>query len=125
MHLTSSKFVSYRLASLLGTEVVVPVNDKDGKPELNEDGTTKTQVGFRPFINYQINLRAPLPTVEAEIEALTAELGQKVAQQKLAEAKGEPLPAPTAVALDDEKVTKSNGVAKKPVKAAAKRKGNL
>ena|SRR5271154_2695876 len=48
----------------LGTEVIVPVNGEDGKPELNEDGSTKTQAGFRPFINYSVNLSVPKP-VEA------------------------------------------------------------
>lgn len=45
----------------LGHEVTVPVNGQDGKPELNEDGTQKTQKGFRPFINYNVNLSIPEP----------------------------------------------------------------
>jgi len=45
----------------LGTEVTVPVTGEDGKPELNEDGTPKTQKGYRPFINYNVNLSIPQP----------------------------------------------------------------
>ncbi len=52
----------------LGTEVTVPVNGADGKPELNEDGTGKTATGFRPFINYNVNLSVPKP---AEATATT------------------------------------------------------
>jgi hypothetical protein len=45
----------------LGIEVTVPVNGADGKPELNEDGTEKTQLGFRPFVNYAVDLQVPKP----------------------------------------------------------------
>jgi hypothetical protein len=48
----------------LGIEVTVPVNGADGKPELNADGTEKTQLGFRPFVNYAVDLAVPKP-VEA------------------------------------------------------------
>lgn len=47
--------------SALGVEVTIPLNGADGKPELNEDGTAKTQQGFRPFINYNVNLSIPQP----------------------------------------------------------------
>jgi|SRR5271166_2146060 len=82
----------------LGTEVTVPVNKEDGTPDLNPDGTPKTQVGFRPFINYAVDLSVPKP---AEV------------------------PAPTAVAVEpvDGRYTakKSNGRAEKP---KSKRKAN-
>jgi hypothetical protein len=45
--------------SALGVEVTVPVRGEDGKPETNEDGSAKTQTGFRPFINYAVNLSVP------------------------------------------------------------------
>jgi hypothetical protein len=106
----------------LGMEVNVPVNGADGKPELNEDGTPKTQAGYRPFVNYSVNLRAPAANLQGEIDALKAELGAKLAEQAAQAAA--PLPAPAAVVVDD-KTVKTNGVAKKPVKAQAKRKGNL
>jgi len=48
--------------SALGLEVTVPVRKEDGTAELNEDGTPKTQTGFRPFINYAVNLSVPAPT---------------------------------------------------------------
>lgn len=47
--------------SALGIEVTVPVNKADGTPDTNEDGTPKTQLGFRPFVNYNVNLSAPAP----------------------------------------------------------------
>src|SRR5271157_1449228 len=56
----------------LGTEVTVPVKKEDGTVETNEDGTPKTQVGFRPFINYSVNLtvpKAPEPTTVAPVTA--------------------------------------------------------
>ena len=45
--------------SALGIEVTIPVKGEDGTPETNGDGTTKTQTGFRPFINYAVNLSVP------------------------------------------------------------------
>lgn len=50
--------------SALGTEVVVPVKDGEGKVQLDEAGQPVTQVGFRPFINYNVNLVIPAPTAE-------------------------------------------------------------
>jgi hypothetical protein len=47
--------------SALGLEVTVPVRKEDGTTETNEDGTPKTQTGFRPFINYAVNLSVPTP----------------------------------------------------------------
>lgn len=49
--------------SALGIEVTVPVRKEDGTVDANEDGTPKTQNGFRPFINYAVNLT--VPTAEA------------------------------------------------------------
>jgi hypothetical protein len=43
----------------LGTEVTVPVLKEDKTPETNEDGSPKTQVAFRPFINYSVTLQIP------------------------------------------------------------------
>ena len=54
----------------LGTEVTVPLKKEDGTPDLNEDGSPKTQLGFRPFINYNVNLSIPQPAEAAP--ALTA-----------------------------------------------------
>ena len=62
--------------SALGIEVTVPLKKEDGTPDLNADGSPKTQTGFRPFINYAVNLTVPeaapavaatpvLPTVSA------------------------------------------------------------
>lgn len=47
--------------SALGIEVTVPVRKEDGTADTNEDGSPKTQVGFRPFINYAVNLSVPAP----------------------------------------------------------------
>lgn len=65
--------------SALGTEVTVPVRKEDGTVDTNEDGTTKTQVGFRPFINYAVNLLPVFETPEAEIEYLTKLLADRKA----------------------------------------------
>jgi hypothetical protein len=45
--------------SALGVEVTVPLRKEDGTPDTNEDGSAKTQSGFRPFINYAVNLSVP------------------------------------------------------------------
>ena len=45
--------------SALGVEVTVPLRKEDNTPDLNEDGSPKTQTGFRPFINYAVNLSVP------------------------------------------------------------------
>lgn len=50
----------------LGTEVIVQLKKEDGTPDLNEDGSPKTQLGFRPFINYNVNLTIPPPEVVGE-----------------------------------------------------------
>jgi hypothetical protein len=52
--------ISEGLAAL-GTEVTVPVKDEEGKVKLGENGQPETQVGFRPFINYNVNLQIPKP----------------------------------------------------------------
>jgi hypothetical protein len=51
--------------SALGIEVTVPVRKEDGTTETNEDGSPKTQTGFRPFINYAVNLTVPAPETTA------------------------------------------------------------
>jgi hypothetical protein len=82
----------------LGTEVTVPVLAEDGKTQLkNDDGTPKTAIGFRPFINYAVNLTIPYASLEAEIEALKKQLGDKLAQQT-AEKLAAEAPVATAVA---------------------------
>lgn len=45
----------------LGIEVTVPLKNEDGTNSTNEDGSVKTQTGYRPFINYQVNLSIPKP----------------------------------------------------------------
>jgi hypothetical protein len=69
----------------LGIEVTVPVNGADGKPELNADGTEKTQLGFRPFVNYAVDLAVPKPA-EAPA-AVTVEPVKKGNGKAVAEAK--------------------------------------
>src|SRR5271170_1773591 len=101
----------------LGTEVIVPVNDAEGKPELDAEGKPKTQVGYRPFINYSVNLRVPAANLQGEIDALKKELGEKLAEQAA-------IPAPAAVTVEPEDgrytAKKANGKAevKPKVKAA-------
>src|SRR5277367_3790609 len=56
--------------SALGLEVTVPIRKEDGTTETNEDGTPKTQTGFRPFINYAVNLTVPSPA-DAPVVAAT------------------------------------------------------
>jgi hypothetical protein len=51
--------------SALGIEVTVPVRKEDGTPATNEDGSAKMQTGFRPFINYAVNLTVPAPAEAA------------------------------------------------------------
>ena len=59
----------------LGTEITVPVLKEDKTPDLNDDGTPKMQSGFRPFINYGVNLTVPQPaaTVDGREPALAPE----------------------------------------------------
>ena len=45
--------------SALGYEVTVPVTTEAKEPVLNADGSPQTQVGFRPLINYAVNLVVP------------------------------------------------------------------
>ena len=54
--------------SSLGVEATVTLRKEDGTPETNEDGSPKMQVGFRPFVNYAVNLSVPAPA-EAPKEA--------------------------------------------------------
>jgi hypothetical protein len=53
--------------SALGLEVTVPVRKEDGTTETNEDGSPKTQIAFRPFINYAVNLAVPVPEAAAPV----------------------------------------------------------
>jgi hypothetical protein len=72
----------------IGCEIAVPLKKEDGSPDLNEDGSPKTQAGFRPFINYQINLYAPGVTPQDDIKNLKAVIKVKQAEiQKAQEAK--------------------------------------
>lgn len=102
----------------LGTELTVPVLKEDGQtPETNEDGTPKTQVGFRPFINYGVNLIPLFPSVEEEIVFL-----QKLVAEK--QASGEALKAAEVRATADaDSVATTGGVSKTP-KPKSKRKAN-
>jgi hypothetical protein len=63
----------------LGTEVTVPLKKEDGSPDLDYKGVQKTQPGFRPFINYNVNLSIPQPEkaepVEVRAEAPKAAKG--------------------------------------------------
>lgn len=45
----------------LGIEVTVPVTKEDGTADTNDDGTPKVQLGFRPFVNYAVDLSVPKP----------------------------------------------------------------
>jgi hypothetical protein len=60
--------------SALGTEVTVPVRKEDGTPETDADGSPKLQTGFRPFINYAVNLSVPeaAPAAQPEARAVPA-----------------------------------------------------
>jgi hypothetical protein len=84
----------------LGIEVTVPVLKEDKTAELNEDGTPKTQVGFRPFINYNVTLQIPQPAAATAVSPVVPAL-----------------PAPTAVSAPA-------GTQKAKGKASAKRKAN-
>jgi hypothetical protein len=45
----------------LGVEVTVPAKDEKGEVKLDADGKPETQLGFRPFINYNVTLSVPKP----------------------------------------------------------------
>jgi hypothetical protein len=62
----------------LGIEVTVPLKNEDGTPSLDEKGQQKTQTGYRPFINYQVNLSIPKP-----VEAVPAAPEQVVEAQPI------------------------------------------
>lgn len=55
--------------SALGVEVTVPVRNEEGVAQTNEDGSPKTQTGFRPFINYAVNLSVPEAAAQKVPEA--------------------------------------------------------
>lgn len=63
----------------LGIEVTVPLKNEDGTPVLDDNGVQKTQTGYRPFINYQVNLSIPKP-----VEATPAAPEQVVEAQPIA-----------------------------------------
>src|SRR5271157_1744647 len=84
--------------SALGIEVTVPVLKEDKTPETNEDGSPKMQTGFRPFINYAVNLTVP---------------------EQAAPVAAAPAALPAPVAAPAAKAEKSKGKAK-----AAKRRPN-
>lgn len=48
----------------LGIEITVLLNKEDGTPDLTENGTPRTQDGFRPFVNYIVDLSMPSPTAD-------------------------------------------------------------
>lgn len=66
----------------LGTEVIVPVKNEAGEVELDADGKPKTQIGFRPFINYQVNLSVPKPAEVPTVEAVPVEATKLPAVKK-------------------------------------------
>jgi hypothetical protein len=68
--------------SALGMEVTVPVRKEDGTPETNEDGSAKTQTGFRPFINYAVNLSVPAPAEAAPAATAPVPEAPKAAKSK-------------------------------------------
>lgn len=73
--------------SALGVEVVVPVRAEDGTPEVNEDGSPKTQNGFRPLINYAVNLTVP---TAVEAQPVTTETSAPTKKGKAKAAKRRP-----------------------------------
>jgi hypothetical protein len=62
--------------SALGVEVTVPVRKEDGTPETDADGSPKLQTGFRPFINYAVNLSVPEAEAVAQPEAAPVAKGK-------------------------------------------------
>jgi hypothetical protein len=73
--------------SALGIEVTVPVRKEDGTPETNEDGSAKLQTGFRPFINYAVDLTVPAPAAPAAAPAAEEKPAPKAAKSKSKAAK--------------------------------------
>jgi hypothetical protein len=63
--------------SALGVEVTVPVRNEEGVATVDADGKPVTQTGFRPFINYAVNLGVPQATLEDEIKLLETSLETK------------------------------------------------
>jgi hypothetical protein len=68
--------------SALGIEVTVPIRKEDGTIDTNEDGSPKTQTGFRPFINYAVNLTVPKTAEAAAPEAAPQESTPKAVKPK-------------------------------------------
>ena len=56
--------------SALGLEVTVPVRNPEGELVTNEAGEQVMTTGFRPFINYAVNLTVPTPA-DAPVVAAT------------------------------------------------------
>jgi hypothetical protein len=73
--------------SALGIEVTVPIRKEDGTVDANEDGTPKTQTGFRPFINYAVDLTVPAaPAADAAAPALAQPAPKAAAKSSKAKA---------------------------------------
>lgn len=64
--------------SALGVEVTVPVRNEEGVAQTNEDGSPKTQTGFRPFINYAVNLSVPEAPAAVQVPEAPAQEARAV-----------------------------------------------
>ena len=71
--------------SALGVEVTIPLKDEDGVVKTNADGKAETQTGFRPFINYAVNLTVPSP---ADAPVVAATPATQVAEQPVKKSSG-------------------------------------
>lgn len=74
--------------SSLGYEVTVPVRDEKGEVKLNAEGKPETQTGFRPFVNYAVNLYVPGTSLQEEIKTLKELVKAKQAELKAVEEAG-------------------------------------
>lgn len=74
--------------AVLGYDVTVEVRDDAGTPKLKADGTVETTSGFRPIINYAVNLSVPAASLEEEITVLKTQLKarrEELAKREVAE----------------------------------------
>jgi hypothetical protein len=69
--------------SALGLEITVPVRNEEGVATVDADGKPVTQTGFRPFINYAVNLTVP---TKAELDALALAAAQAAPVAQVPEA---------------------------------------